>query len=240
MLTGQDPSGVAIIRPTAMSEASRHDVRKAVHKLLPECPAAILIDLSEMSHVPRLVQMTLLSLAIEAGQEPAIPLGFCTANPDVARELAQNGPTMRVFRDVAEARHALTSSAHGTWWIQRQLGSGSGAPSAAAGHIAEACQAWGLSETQMAARTVGFHLVSFARGPYELHLTVSLRPRQQLLINVRNFSTAAKSSREQTIRMALAPADEARILAKGATGCGRLVTGAGVAWWAVLNGHTSS
>ena len=87
---------------------------------------------------------------------------------------------------------------------------------------------------------VAFHLVRVARGPYDLHLTLSLRSQRKLLINVRNYSTAVKSTSESRTRMALTPADEARILAKGATACGRLVTGAGVAWWAMLSGRTPS
>lgn len=237
MVVARDPLGVAIIRPTTMSDASRHALRNAVHKLLPECPAAIVIDLSGVSHVPKPVQMTLLSLVVEAGQEPAVPLGFCTGSGELARELARNGRTMRVFATTAEARRALTDATSATPWIHRSLGSGSSAPGMAAAHTAEACQFWPLSGIQAAARTVAFHLVWLARGPYELYLTLSLRPRRLLLINVRNYSTAAKASGQRNVRMGLGPADEARILAKGATGCGRLVTGAGVAWWAMLSGE---
>jgi hypothetical protein len=221
-----------------MSDASRHVLRKAVHKLLPQCPAAILIDLSEVSEVPRLVQMTLLSLVVEASQEPATPLGFCTTNPDVAHALTQNGRTMRVFGTVDEARQALTSSAHRTLWIQHPLGSGSDAPRVAARHVAEACDKWQLSAIATPARSVAFHLVSLARGPYELHLTLSLRDEHQLLTNVRNYATTAKTSPQRNIRMALGPGDEARIRASGAAGCGRMITGGGVAWWALIDGRT--
>lgn len=239
MVIGYDPLGVAVIKPGAVTDETRQDLRRAVHKLLSECPTAILIDLSEVSHVPSLMQTTLLSLTVEASQEPATPLGFCTANAGLARELKQNGPAMQVFRDLDEARRALTNSAPGTPWIQRRLGSGSDAPRAAADHVTEACQTWKLSEIQAAAaRETALQLVWMARGPYELHLTVSLRSRGQLLINVRNYSTAARSLADRSSnRIRLSPADEARILAAGAAGCGRLVTGAGVAWWAIINGR---
>lgn len=240
MVIDYDPPGVAILRLTAMSDGCRHDLRKAVHKLLPECPAAIIVDLSEVSHVTRLVQMTLLALAVEAMQEPATPLGFCATDPEVIHDLTRNGRTMRVFANVDEARRALMAPTHSPSWIQRRLGSGSAMPSTAAGHVDDACSRWGLAPIQESARHVAFHLVWMARGPYELHLTLSLRSQRKLLINVRNYSSAAKSSPDRSIRMGLTPVDEARILAKGATGCGRLVTGAGVAWWAMLNGHISA
>jgi anti-anti-sigma regulatory factor len=233
----RDPLGAAIIRLTAESDACRHGLRKAVHKLLPECPAAIIIDLSETSQVSRLVQTTLLSLAIEAGQEPATPLGFCALNAEVARELAGSGPTLRVFPTVAKARQALMTSVPVPSWIHRALGSGPGAPTAAAAHVDEACLLWRLAQMNRQASTAAFHLASLARGPYELHLTVSLRGPRRLLINVRNYSTAAASSPERYLRQGLKPIEEAVILAHGATACGRMVNGAGVAWWAMLDGR---
>lgn len=240
MVSGHDRLGVAIIRPAEMSDGYRQVLSRAVHKLLPESPAAIVVDLSDVSSVSRLMQMTLLSLAIEASEEPATPLGFCITDAELARELAKNGPSMRVFASLDEARHALTTSGSGIPWIQRPLGSGSGAPGAAAGHVAEACLTWNLSEIKENARSAAFQLVWLARGPFELHLTLALRPQQQLLINVRNYSTAARSTPARNVRMRLNPADEARVLAKGAKACGRLVTGAGVAWWALLSAPASA
>lgn len=234
MLIAHDPSGVAVIRLTAMSDSCRHDLRKAIHKLLPECPAAIIVDLSEVSHITRPVQMTLEALAVEAAQEPATPLGVCATNHEVIHDLSLNGRTMRIFPDVAEARIALIAPAQSPSWIHRRLGTGSATPSAAAGHADEACVRWGLKALQEAARNVAFHLVWMARGPYELHLTLSLRSPARLLMSVRNYSSAAKTSPERSIRMGLPPQDEARLLAKGAASCGRLVTGAGVAWWAMI------
>jgi len=167
-------------------------------------------------------------------------LGLCTANPDLILDLTQNGPTLRVFADHAEAQRALMASRHGTFWIHRSLGGGHDAPSIAARHAAEACLMWRLDGIQESARNVAFHLVWMARGPYDLNLTLSLRPERRLLINVRNYSTGARASAARNVRLHLDPTDEARLLAKGAAACGRLVTSAGVAWWAILQADRSA
>ena len=84
-----------------------------------------------------------------------------------------------------------------------------------------------------AASAVAHELATMARGPFELHMTVSLRS-QRLLINIRNYVMMDRSSREHS-RLRLSPSVEAKIIEAGAVACGQLVTVAGVAWWASLN-----
>jgi anti-anti-sigma regulatory factor len=229
-----DPAGLAIVRVEAeLTADDRSDLRKTIYKLLAQCPAAIIVDLSAVSQVPPLIQMTLLALVVEASREPATPMLLCAPNSDVARSLSLNGPSMQVLPSVTEARRALATTPFMIEWFQRPLGRSQQAPSVAANHLASACVEWKVPELEAPAKAVAFDLVTMARGPYELHMTVSLRLRQVLLINVRNYVMADRSAREH-VRMRLSPAARDQVLRGGAISCGQLVTSAGVAWWASL------
>jgi len=228
-------SGVTIVWPEGdLVDSDRNDLRKVIYKLLAQSPKAIIIDLSAVSQMSPLIQMTLLAMAVEAAREPSMPLLLCTPAADLARSLSLNGPSMQVYPAVAEARRALVTAPHKIEWLQRPLGRSSHAPDLAGSHLSQACGLWQLPWMQMPASAVAFDLAALARGPYELHLTVSLRSQWRLLINVRNYVIADRTSREHS-RMRLNPIMEARIIDDGAVACSQLVTGAGVAWWASLN-----
>jgi len=237
-----DPAGVAVLRPgTDLLETGRAGLHKAFHKVLAQSPAAVIIDLSAFTHVPPLIQMTLLALAVEAAREPATPLLLCAPDEDVARSLSSNESTMRVYSSMDEARRTLVSDPYTTEWIYRPLGRSMDAPSIAACHVADACAVWRLSRILMAARAVTFDLVWMACGPYDLHLTVTLHAERQLLVNVRNYPAAmAAQSRGGNTRIRLKPMAEAKIRDDGATACGQLVNGAGVAWWASVDCQTAT
>lgn len=235
MTVEHDPSGLAIVRcDRQMTEADRTDLRKIVYKLIAQAPAAIVIDLSASPQMPPLIQMTLLAMAVEAASEPATPLLLCTPAADVARSLTLNGPMMRVYPGVVEARQALAAAPHSNGWIQRPLGRMGRVSEIAAEHLQQVCALWQVPWMRAPAVAVASDLATMARGPFDLHLTVSLRSHRRLLINIRNYVMADLSQRQHG-RLKLNPKAEAQILGAGAIACGQLITGAGVAWWASLN-----
>lgn len=233
-----DPAGIAVLRPDAdLTQTGGVGLHKALYKVLARSPAAVIIDLSAFADVPPLIQMTLVSLAVEAAREPATPLLLCARDKDVARDLTLNGSMMRVYSSMAEARRALALEPYAAEWVYRPLGRSPEAPSIASCHVADACAVWRLSGILMAAHAVTFDLVWMARGPYDLHLTVMLRTARLLLINVRNYPAAMAARSGGTTRMHLKSRAEAQIRDNGATACGQLVSGAGVTWWASLDCH---
>jgi hypothetical protein len=235
LLVDQEPSGIAIVRRDGeMNEGDRSELRKVVYKLIAQCPAAIIIDLTACGRVPPLIQMTLLAMAVEAAREPATPLLLCAPDAEVARSLALNGPMMRVYPGVVEARRSLVAGPHGNVWIQQRLGRTARAADIATEHLWKTCSQWQIPWMQAPASSVAYDLVRMARGPFDLHMTVSLRPERHLLINVRNYVMADLSQRQHG-RLKLNPKAETQLLGHGAVACGQLITGAGVAWWANLD-----
>ncbi len=211
-------------------------LRAALHKALAEQPAAVVVDLAEVTVADDLALLVLSAFARTAGQRSGCPVAVCAASPPMVAALDRLGISravpVRATRDEAVAALGSTPSVRRE---HRVLPDTPDAGALARRAVAEACHAWGcpalIDDAEMVVTELVANAVRHAGGARRLELTLS---RWYLHVAVRDGSPSppAPGGRGLTLVEALA------------AGWGSTPTPGGKVVWATLRrvpvGHAPS
>jgi anti-sigma regulatory factor (Ser/Thr protein kinase)/ABC-type transporter Mla MlaB component len=157
------------------------DLRTSLDKLLAQQPAAIVVDLSEVTVADDLALTAFTAFARAAAGWPGCPvlLSASTAHPRAMLDRMAVSRTLPVYSDPAEAL-AAADAMPAPRRYHRQLPATPAAAASARQVVAEACRAWGLAQLAGDAELVATELVANAvrhAAGSDLHLLVILRQR---------------------------------------------------------------
>ena len=182
---------VCLVRPVGvLTRRNRHRLRAVVLKCLAECPAAVVVDLTEVELVDGIAAAIFVALSREAATGPGISVLLCGARGFLARRLKALDPRQPQYPTVADAIDAIDRGHAVRNWIYKRLPAEPESASIAGCLVADACVAWQMPQFIYATRTVTFGLMRDAyRCPVtELHLVMSQRA-EALLLSIRSRTT---------------------------------------------------
>jgi anti-sigma regulatory factor (Ser/Thr protein kinase) len=149
------------------------NVRATLHKLVAECPTALILDLQSMTSARASLVAMFAATAQRAVEDYGVPVLVCAGADDVARDLRAYRSVLTIHAS-REAAAAVVRAAE-VQWKHLHLEPVVTAASEARRLVHDACVAWGVAHLSDAARLVVSELVNNAvlHAGTPLEVTVS-------------------------------------------------------------------
>jgi anti-anti-sigma regulatory factor len=171
--------GAFLVRPMgALTMGNRHRLRSAVLKCLAECPAAVVIDLSECELADRLAAAVFVALRREAAAGAAVNVLLCGASGAMAQRIQALAAGQPSYQTLQQAAAAIAQGPAVPTWRRERFAAAPESTSLAGCLVADACIDWRRPDLLHPARAVMFDLIhdSYLCAPSELRIIVSQRP----------------------------------------------------------------
>ncbi|HET6480986.1 MAG TPA: STAS domain-containing protein [Actinoplanes sp.] len=218
-------AGITTVRVTGeLTPDAALTVRTVIVKAAGECPAAVLVDLSDLWHRDDALLRVFASTTHEAQLHWGVPVLLCEAGPEVARGLGPFRNYVALYEDRLQATLAVRACV--PRWIRRRLTPASGSVRLARGVTGEACLTWGVDHLRDPARLVASELAANA----VVHTGAAF---DLLVVHTGRFlRVAVQDSSSAMPRMATDPPVTSTFMRPG-SGRGLRVVAAAATYWGV-------
>jgi anti-anti-sigma regulatory factor len=165
-------------------------VRAAIDKAAAECPAAVLVDLSELTRIGPAMVSVFGTATYRAQEWWGVPVLLHGAPPETRRQLSSFRSFVTVYETETQALAALYHTRFPRWASRRVAPVPEG-PAAARALLDEVCQAWSLPRLRDPARLIAGELATNAvlHAGTDFDVTAGLT-RRYLRIGVRDGTGA--------------------------------------------------
>jgi anti-anti-sigma regulatory factor len=171
--------GVLVVRPVGrLTLSNRHSLRSAVLKCLSECPAAVVVDVSDCVLADRLAVVVFVALRVEAATGPGIAVLLCGARGVMGERIEALTVGHISYPTLTVALSAIGRGPQAPSWRRERFLTTPESVSLAGCMITDACVDWGRPDLVHPARAVMFELIhdAFVCAPSELRVIMSQRP----------------------------------------------------------------
>jgi anti-anti-sigma regulatory factor len=167
-----------LVRPVgALTMGNRHRLRSAVLKCLAECPAAVVIDLSDCELADRLAAVVFVALRWEAAAGAAVNVLLCGAAGAMAQRIQALAAGQPSYQTLRQATDAIAQDPPPPTWRRQRFTAAPESTSLAGCLVTDACIDWRRPDLVHPGRAVMFDLVhdAYLCAPSELRIIVSQR-----------------------------------------------------------------
>jgi anti-anti-sigma regulatory factor len=232
-------TGITTVRlDGALSPATVTEVGTAIAKAAAECPAAVIVDLSGLSHHDDPLLSVFATMTHDAQLHWGVQLLLCEAPPGVREGLEAFRTYVALYEDRSQA--SLAVHANVPSWIRKHLPPVPPSAAVARKVTGEACLTWGLAPLYGPARLVANELAAnaivHARADFDLTVVHTGR---FLRVGVQDTCTAMPRCPEEpaatSTLMRPGSGRGLRIVAAAATHWGATPVSGGKIVWALLS-----
>ncbi|GAA0485665.1 hypothetical protein Ade02nite_09220 [Paractinoplanes deccanensis] len=183
-------TGIITVRLSGdLTRTTLTTIRSAIGKAAAECPAAVLVDLSEVRQTTPGHLTPLATASYKAREMWGVPVLLYGADPEIARDLA----AYRSFVVLAGSREQALEAGRSTVprWMRRCLTPLPSQARAARVFIDEACRSWGLmarcDDARLVVTELAANAIRHARTEFDVFVSC---PGRYLRVAVRDGSPA--------------------------------------------------
>jgi hypothetical protein len=213
-------------------------VRTAIGKAAAECPAAVIVDLSELHAADDVSMIAFATMTFRAQADWGVPVLLCEAGPGTRRSLDAYRTFVALYDDHQKASQAVLG--YVPRWVQKHLAPEPPSAAEARTITEQACMGWGLVHLQDDARLIASELVSNAVTHAGSDVTLSLAyTGRYLRIAVHDSSQALPLALRRRLRAGavMTSAGGLRVVAAVAPHWGATRMPQGKIVWALLRAH---
>ncbi|WP_250006682.1 hypothetical protein [Actinoplanes sp. M2I2] len=183
-------SGVTTVRLDGeLSAVTVPEVGTVIAKAVAECPPAVIVDLTGLSHDEDPLLVVFATMTHDAQLHWGVPVLLCQATPGVQEGLSAFRPYVALYEDTSQAMLAVHANV--PRWVRRHLPPQPHSAAVARNVTGEACLTWGVEGLRGPARLVANELAANAivHSGGEFDLTV-VHTGRYLRIAVQDASPA--------------------------------------------------